>query len=70
MEKQNLLWLMAQGVPLCPVPRSGLEGQWCLLVSPTKAVSVETLNAELPVFSMSVEKGSRDAELGSAVSRG
>lgn len=45
------------------------EGPWCLSVAPTRAVAVE-VRSELPAFSSLLRKGSRDAELGSTVSRG
>lgn len=45
------------------------EGQWCLSGVPRRAVLAE-IRSESPGFGVSVWKGSKDAELGSAVSKG
>lgn len=59
---------MAQGPPFVLSPSQAWEGQGCLLVVPTRAVSAEARSKSL-MFGVSVEEGVRHAELGFAVSK-
>ena len=70
MEKWNLLWLMAEA-PLCLVPQSGLAGTAGASQGSSQGQSqLRPGQSRLCSVRMAVEKGSRDAESGFAVSKG
>lgn len=56
--------------PLCLVPQSGLAGTAGASRPSSQGQFSAEARSEWPVFRTAVEKGSRDAELGFAVSKG